>query len=122
MAAVVVTAAKQTPNPDFVAGNKKFRFRTLTTDTGDYTTDGIAIPASYFGLKRFAALIPQGALRDAAGADEFDLATPISVRYSSDRQTAYLILYDSAGDGDALDQKPAEAMTVSTVSALAIGH
>lgn len=122
MTAVATTISALSGSLDFKAGNKKFRFRTITTDTGDYPTDGIAITASQIGMKKFAAVIPQGLLYDNAGGDQYDLGRPFGIRFDSVRETVYLMLYESAGDGDALDQKPAEAMTVSSVDILFIGH
>lgn len=123
MAAVALTVAKLDPNPDFVAGNKKIKFRKLTTDTGDYTTDGIAVTAASLGLKRFAALVPIGGLYDDSGADQYDILWPVGgVRYDTERQTAYLILAESAADGDPMDQKPAEAAVIASIQVMAIGN
>lgn len=120
MAAVAFTVAKLSPNPDFVAGNKKFRFRTFTGDTGDYVADGITINASSFGLKRFAALIPLGGISKTT---DFAVGWPVgAIRYNTARTAALVTLLESAADGDPMDEKPAEAMVASTSSWLAIGH
>lgn len=122
MAAVALTVSKLSPNADTTFGNTKVKFRTIATDTGDYVNDGIPLSASSCGLKRFHAVLPLGPMFDNAGADQYDLANPVSVRFNTERTTAYLMLFEAAGDGDALDQKPAEAMQVSSLSIVAIGH
>lgn len=120
MADVALTFSKLSPNPDFVAGNKKFRFRSAVGDTGNYVADGIPVSASSFGLKRFAALIPLGgpsktsdyAIGWAAG----------QIHYNTARTIAYIPLLESAADGDPMDEKPVEAMVASLWQFLAIGH
>lgn len=119
MANVVLTFSKLDPNPDFVAGNKRFKFRSFTGDTGDYVADGIPVLASSFGLKRFSALLPLGGI---VKTSDYAVGWAAVVRgYSTNRDTAYVVLLESAADGDPMDEKPAEAMVASQGHFLAIG-
>jgi hypothetical protein len=120
MAPVAFTVSKLSPNPDFTAGNKKFRFRAFVGNTGDYVADGVTVTAAMFGLKRFAALVPLGGFSKTT---DFAVGWPVgAIRYNTERTSALITLLESAADGDPMDEKPAEAMVAHQASFMAIGH
>lgn len=95
-----------------VWGDRRVVSAKLAFDTGDYADGGIAVTAAQFGLKNIDALIPQGAAFSATLANVA----------AWDHANSKIVLFESAGDGDMLDEKPAEAMTATTLYVLVIGH
>lgn len=83
---MALTIAKLDPNPDHVAGNKKVRYRTVTFDSS-YPTDGEAIAASDFGLKKIEVLEVCGL---AMKTDESD-----AVAVSHDPTAGTLVAFQS---------------------------
>ena len=56
------------PNPDFVAGNKKFKFRQVQLTSGaNYTTGGETLTPALVGLKRIEHVIPLGLAQTTSG-------------------------------------------------------
>ena len=56
---MALTIDKLSPNPDFVAGNKRFKFRKITFDSS-YPDGGEAVTASEVGLRKIDAVIFMG--------------------------------------------------------------
>lgn len=81
------------------------------TLTGNYTANGDEVEASYFGLSTVDFVIASAAV-DSTSAPT--LVWPVGVNYAADAASFFLILGESAADGDPLDEKPAEAVTAGT--------
>jgi hypothetical protein len=97
--ATTPTLAKLSPNPDFVAGNKRFKFRTVTF--GTYQDTGETIDAADLGLKRidFVAAPP------IVAASATTTGIPFSVAYNSERTQVTLTAFESGASGAALAEK-----------------
>lgn len=106
-------ATTTTINDKFVWGNKRVRIATLAFDTGDYAAGGIAVTPGQFGLASISAVLFQGA--------SVDSDTKANVPFWN-ATTGKIQLFESAGDGDPMDEKPAEAMVASTLRLVVIGR
>lgn len=95
-----------------VWGDRRSVTAKLVFDTGDYADGGIAVTAAQFGLQVLEVVIPLGCAFSAT------LANAVSW----DPATSKLVLFECGADGDMLDEKPAEAMTATTLNVLAIGY
>lgn len=95
-----------------VWGDRTVKTVTLAFNTGDYADGGIAVTASQFGLSVLDVVIPLGP------AFSSTLANPVAW----DPATSKLVLFECGADGDMLDEKPAEAMTATTLNVLVIGY
>jgi hypothetical protein len=115
MAAAVTTT---TLNKTTVWGTQRVVDATLAYDTGDYAAGGIAITPQQFGLTFIHSVLFQGAVLDVA-------ATPSALvpRWVPSSATAGKIqLFECAGAGASLTEKPAEAMgTGATVRVIVLG-
>jgi hypothetical protein len=92
---MALTIAKFDPNPDFVSGNKKVRFRKITFDSS-YPTGGEALAASDVGLGRIHSVHVCGPARKSDATD--------AVLVSYDRTNKKLVCYrqkDPANAGGA---------------------
>jgi hypothetical protein len=78
------------------------------TFSGNYTANGEVVEAADVGLKTIVQVHAPGVATD----DNADPATgnPVAVIVADDGSTATFVLFDSAADGDPLDEKPAEAV------------
>lgn len=99
MAAVVVTT---TVNRTTVWGDRKVVFADLAFDTGDYAADGVPITPAQFGLNTV--------IDECIVTQAFEVsATPTANVGMFNPDDVAIRFFQSAGDGDALDEKPAEA-------------
>lgn len=109
MAAVATTT---TISRRTVWGDRRVVTAKLVFDTGDYADGGIAVTAAQFGFTVLEAVVPLGPAFSAT------LANVVAW----DPATSKLVLFECGADGDMLDEKPAEAMTATTLNVLAIGY
>lgn len=115
MADVITTT---TINRKSVWGDRRAVSATLAFDTGDYVTGGIPVTAAQFGLSVLDEIIPLGAALDVAATPSALLA-----RWVYSASAPKIQLFESAGAGASLTEKPAEAMgTGATMRVLAIGY
>lgn len=108
MAAVATTT---TVSRRSVWGDRRAITAKLVFDTGDYADGGIAVTPAQFDLTSIEAVIPLGVAFSAT------LANAVAW----DPATSKLVLFECGADGDMLDEKPAEAMTATTLNVLVIG-
>lgn len=94
-----------------VWGTKRVVLAKLAFDTGDYADGGIAVTAAQFGLTSIDAVIPQGASFSASLANVA----------AWDQSASKIVMFECGADGDMLDEKPAEAMTATTLYVTVIG-
>jgi hypothetical protein len=105
----------------YVAGNKRFRVYDVAF-SGTYTANGESVTAAQVGLKKIQQVHAPGAALDSTSAPA--LGNPLGVVISSTGSTATFVLLESAADGDALDEKPAEttASAAATFRVTFIGY
>jgi len=95
-----------------VWGTKRVVIAKLVFDTGDYADGGIPVTAAQFGLTNIDAVLPQGASFSATLAN-----VP-----AWDQTNSKIVMFECGADGDMLDEKPAEAMTATTLYVTVIGN
>lgn len=114
---MALTFAKLSPNPDFIAGNKRFKFRKITFDSA-YPDGGEAIAASDFGLQKIDAVICMGVLTKT---DE-ELAFGISYDYDGGKLVAFEGDNNNAADAPFVEAGVATSdLSAYTVHVLVIG-
>lgn len=109
MAAAVLTP---TITRTTVVGDRKFVTAKLVSDTGDYADGGLPVTASDFNLTVLDTVIPLG--------PGFTATLGWPTAWDSDNSK--LVLFESAADGDPMDEKGAEALAATTWYVLAIGY
>lgn len=112
MAAAVNTVARPATVTGCVMGNKKVRYRDITSDTGDYGTGGFTLTAGqlvsgmhHIDMVTVGSLATQG----TAGAS----ACGVGVTYSADGTSVTFQLYEAAASGAPFLEKNAEAMVAN---------
>ena len=115
---MAITVTKLSPNPDFVAGNKRFKFRKLTF-SGNYATNGESLTAAQLGLKRVDAVIGGAVGQAADGAT----ANALTFTPNAARTSVLVETYESGAANAALAEKTnAEAhATGLNVTVIAVG-
>lgn len=93
-----LTITKPYAGCDYVAGNKRHRVRELEFDNS-YPTGGESLAASDVNLKVIEQFIPHG---PASNDDGTGGTLGVPVRY--DHSTSKVQAFESAGDGDSLDE------------------
>jgi hypothetical protein len=92
----------------YTSGNVKVRYFDVTLDTGDYAQTGLAITAASLGFDRVYFVTISGGLIMSTNKL---VGNVNAVSYAAGGASFNIFLYESAADGDALDNKPAEANT-----------
>lgn len=80
---MALTVAKIT-GADHVAGNKRYKYRTITFDAS-YPTGGEPLTASDLGLKQIVAIVPMGAFRNT----DATLGIEVSYDHTNSKLVAY---------------------------------
>lgn len=110
MAALTQTVARPaSPVRGRAEGNVRVRYFNVTFDTGDYAQAGQSFTAASLGFKVIYFVSISGGVIQATSP--YATAAAHAITYASDNTSFNLFLYESAGDGDGFDNKPAEANT-----------
>lgn len=97
MADAVFSTARPTGVTGFMDGNKKVRYLTLTSDTGNYRTGGTTIQASTFGLKVIDFIECSGGVATSGTAGATSLG--VGFRYGTANTSVTVQLYEGGGSG-----------------------
>jgi hypothetical protein len=103
----------------YTAGNKRHRVFDVTI-SGTYTANGETVTNTQVGLEKIEQVVAPGAVTDSLTAPT--IGNPMAVITASDGSSAKFVLFDSAADGDALDETPAETTTRVAFRATFIGY
>jgi hypothetical protein len=95
---MALTVTRPVSGSDGVWGNKRVKVREILFDSS-YPTGGESLTAADVGLKTIEQVLPHGPASNSDGTGG-NLGVP--VRY--DHSTSKLQAFESAGDGDSLDE------------------
>lgn len=113
----MAVAVAKPSNPDRVDDQRslKQRIRQVTL-SGSYVADGEIVTAEDVGLKRIVQVHAPGAVLNDTSPT---LGNPLGIIIADDGSQVRFVLLESAADGDALDEKPAESNTTGDFPFLA---
>lgn len=94
MTAAVITVTKPSDiKGEWKVGNRMFKVRDITADTGTYTTGGFTLTAAQFGLRHIDfVLVGSVATNGTSGV----AANPIGITYASSGTSVTVQVYESA--------------------------
>lgn len=97
MTAAVITVTKPSDiKGEWKVGNRSFKVRDVTADTGTYTTGGFTLTAANFGLKHIDFVLVSGiATNGTSGAT----ANAVGITYAASGASVTVQVYESAATG-----------------------
>lgn len=103
MTAAVITVTKPTDiKGEWKVGNRSFKVRDITANTGTYTTGGFTLTAANFGLRHIDFVIVGSlATSGTAGAT----ANAVGIQYAAGGGSITVQVYEAAATGLALLEK-----------------